>query len=286
MLVYLPSNTYLDRQAFKLSQLPIVGPNKVKPALRVVVYPPLENIPIPLKELPCKVQEKYPVAAMGKLPWWEKDLGFSLPAYVSSTTGCNWDEILETEREKMERDAGKERRETLFVLLYPPIAEAESKEYKHCLECLNRSVVDLDHVRGNVRAGGGLDRYSFLIHQSLRRQLHLFPDIVPNRKKEARSYWLYGAKLDQQIIDEKPQRIWSSGSVIFITPQLIVSNPDAFKGFVSYAVRLISYQYLFCDGKLSSFYRNARLLQRNLRYPPFGMKRLWKSCINSQVRSQ
>lgn len=234
MLVYLPSNTNLDRQAFKLSQLPIIGPNKVKPALRVVVYPPL------LKELPRKVQEKYPVAAIGRLPWWEKDLEFSLPAYVASSTGCNWDEVLETEREKMERDAGKERRETLFVLLYPPIAEAESKEYKHCLECLNRNVVDLDHVQKNVKAGGGLDRYSFLIHQSLRRQLHLFPDIVPNRKKEARSYWLYGTKLDQQIIDEKPQRIWSSGSVIFITPQLIVSNPDAFKDFVNYAVRSIS----------------------------------------------
>ena len=250
MLVYLPSNTYLDRQAFKLSQLPIIGPNKVKPALRVVVYPPLEGIPISSKESPGKAQEKYPATAMN---WWEKDLELSLPAYVASTTGCNWDEILETEREKMERDAGKERRETLFVLLYPPIAEAESKEYKHCLECLNRNVVDLDHVRGNVKAGGGLDRYSFLIHQSLRRQLHLLPDIVRNRKKEARSYWLYGTKLDQQIIDERPQRIWSSGSIIFITPQLIVSNPDAFKDFVSYAVRWISYQYLLHDRKLSPF---------------------------------
>jgi len=238
MLVFLPSNHDLDKLAFKLPQLPSTGPNKIKPALRVVVYPPLEGIPIPSKGSSPEAHSREIARAVDAIPWWEKNLQYSLPAYLSHTIDCNWDEVLEVEREKIDKAKGKEIKETWYVLVYPPIAEAESGELKHALECLNRKVVDLNYLRNYLQQGHGhgLHTFTFLIHKSLGRQLHLLPDLVRDGKKEARSYWFYGTKIEHQAIDEKLQRIWQSGTIIFVTPQLIVSCLEALKEFLNYAV--------------------------------------------------
>ncbi|KAF8454895.1 hypothetical protein BGX38DRAFT_1328218 [Terfezia claveryi] len=236
MLVFLPSNHDLDKLAFKLPQLPAAGPNKIKPALRVVVYPPLEGIPIPSRNSNPEAHSLEITQVVDTLPWWEKNLQYSLPAYLSNTIDCNWDEVL---GENIDKTKGKEIKETWYVLVYPPIAEAESEEFKHALECLNRKVVDLNYLRNYLQQGHGhgLHTFTFLIHQSLRRQLHLLPDLVRDGKKEARSYWFYGTKIEHQVIDERPQRIWQSGTIIFVTPQLILSCLEALKEFLYYADR-------------------------------------------------
>lgn len=274
MLVFLPSNNDLDRQAFKLPQVPVPGSSKSKPALRVVVYPSLEGISFPSRELNHEIQIQGNTQAADPLPWWEGDLRLSLPAYLASTTNVNWDEIFETEKEANERAKGKEIKETYFIFLYPPIAESESKEYKHALECLNKKVVDLKHLRTLLQTGrGALERFTFFIHQSLRRQLHLLPDIVRDRRKEARSYWLYGTKIDQSV-DQKPQKIWTSGTIIFITPQLIVSSPEGFKSFMAYAVCL---DLLNLRLQTDNQVRREKPPQPSSRCLRYGKKRSWRS---------
>ena len=239
MLVFLPSNHDLDKLAFKLPQLPATGPNKIKPALRVVVYPSLDGIPIPPRNPNPEAHSREITRPVDTLSSWEKKLQFSLPAYLSNMIGCNWDEVLEIERENIDKTKGKETKETWYVLVYPPIAGAESEEFKYALECLDRKVVDLNYLRNYLQQGHGhgLHTFTFLIHQSLRRQLHLLPDLVRDGKKEARSYWFYGTKIEHQVIYERPQRIWQSGTIIFVTPQLIVSCLEALKEFLNYAVR-------------------------------------------------
>lgn len=220
MLLFLPSNTDL-RGAFKLPQQVPQLSAKLKPALRVVVYPRLKGTMIPFKDMTRDYQAMQAGPA-SVIPRWEHDIRFSLPTYMSLTIGIDWDEILEVDKNKGE---------ALILLVYPPIAEAEGREYREALETLGRTVIDISEVSATR------GRIIVMIHQSLRRQLHLIPQINQLRKKTDFSFWFFGMKIDHRgVIEDRPQKIWLMGAVIFITPQLIVASPPAFQSCLEYQV--------------------------------------------------
>ena len=228
MLIFHISNSDI-KTAFKLPQLQTV-PNRGRPSFRAVVYPRLEGINIPSVK---DIQSPGAAERAADPPWGEDDLRLSLSSYLASIANFDWDDVLDTARGK--KDAGKEKREALYVLTYPPIATAESEEYKEALESMGKKVIDVKDLR-NMKNATMTNRLTFLIHQSLRRQLHLLPEILRYRKGTGHAYWFYGTKIEERRIEDKPQRIWSMGTLIFITPQLIISSPQAMRECMNYQV--------------------------------------------------
>lgn len=219
ILFFLPSNNQL-KYAFKLPAMKNYP--KLKIYLRLVVLPPLD-VPVPVKAM---LERAKPITSPldSGFDWYHHNL-------LHRSTGVKFDEIIERDKENMRRmrDSGM-----FFVFYCPPNVQLEQMEISHAIALYNKKVLKIDEIPGFLDGSRGPLRLTVMIHQSLRRQLHLLPHINRLRNKTNFQFHLFGTKVEGNRVLTNQLRIWPLGAVIFITPRLATSFPDVLDHILNY----------------------------------------------------